>query len=409
MAFKKATKYAAKLRLALAGPSGSGKTYTALTLAHALADGKGVAVIDTERGSASKYADVFPEYDVAELDNFHPNNYIKAIREAEEAGYAVLVIDSLSHAWNGPGGLLELVEAITKRSNNKSSFNAWGEATPLQNRLIDSITRSKMHIICTMRTKTEYVIEQNERGKSAPRKVGTAPVQRADVEYEFDVYADLDTDNTLIVHKSRCSALAGAVISKPDASVAETLKVWLQGAPAPVQSAPPVNTTPVSTPPAPRNQRPTAPAPKPAQSKPAQSDEQAQAVATDQQKASIGKLCQHVSMTVPDLSSMTYVEAKALIAELTAEYRAQRAHGQQSRPAQQAPAPAASNGGQSKALLDMIAKAKQSIEELGVLWDDAKSDAGLRQVKDEDLTVQQVAAINKLVPQYEQRQAGKAS
>jgi AAA domain-containing protein len=232
MAFQKATKFASKLRLALAGPSGSGKTFTALTLATALAGGGEVAVIDTERGSASKYADQFL-FDVQELESFHPNNYINAIHEAEAAGYAVLVIDSLSHAWNGPGGLLEQVENITKRSKNGSSFNAWGEATPLQNRLIDAITRSKLHIICTMRTKTEYVIEPNAYGKSAPRKVGTAPIQRQDVEYEFDVYGDMDIDNTLIIHKSRCSELAGQVIAKPDGRVADMLKRWLAGEPAP--------------------------------------------------------------------------------------------------------------------------------------------------------------------------------
>lgn len=230
ISIKKAVKYDSKLRLALAGPSGSGKTYTALTLATALAGDKEVCVIDTERGSASKYADLF-SFDVIDLDNFSPTTYIEAIKAVEQAGYGVLVIDSLSHAWNGPGGLLEQVEAITKRSQSKNSFNAWGEATPLQNKLIDAITRSTLHVICTMRTKTEYVIEQNDKGRSAPRKVGTAPVQRADVEYEFDVYADMDIDNTLIIHKSRCPELSGAVISKPDSGVAETLKAWLSGAP----------------------------------------------------------------------------------------------------------------------------------------------------------------------------------
>lgn len=232
MAFHKATKFASKLRMAIAGPSGSGKTYTALALATSLAGEGDVAVIDTERGSASKYADQFL-FDVQELESFHPQNYINAIREAEQAGYAVLVIDSLSHAWNGPGGLLEQVENITKRSKSGSSFNAWGEATPLQNRLIDAITRSKMHVICTMRTKTEYVIEPNAYGKSAPRKVGTSPVQRADVEYEFDVYGDMDIDNNLIIHKSRCPELSGAVIAKPDGQVAEVLKHWLSGEVAP--------------------------------------------------------------------------------------------------------------------------------------------------------------------------------
>src|SRR5437879_6557046 len=107
MAFQRAVKHEAKIRLALAGPSGSGKTYTALTLATALADGGNVAVIDTERGSASKYSDLF-SFDVQELDTYHPDKFTQGIKEAQEAGYAVLVIDSLSHAWNGTGGLLEL-------------------------------------------------------------------------------------------------------------------------------------------------------------------------------------------------------------------------------------------------------------------------------------------------------------
>src|SRR6266567_1014233 len=227
MTFKKAVKYGALLRLALSGPAGAGKTYTALTLATALADKGSVALIDTEHGSASKYADLF-SFDTLQLETFHPNKYIDAIHEAEAAGYAVLVIDSLSHAWSGQGGLLEIVENITKRSNSKNGFNAWGEATPLQNRLIETIIRSKLHIICTMRSKMEYVVEQ-VNGKSTPRKVGMAPVQRSDVEYEFDVYADMDIDNTLIIHKSRCPALSGAVIAKPDGSVADILKIWLSG------------------------------------------------------------------------------------------------------------------------------------------------------------------------------------
>lgn len=243
ISFKKAVKHESFLRMAIAGPSGSGKTFTALKLAHTLAGNKPVAVIDTERGSASKYADMFPEFDVVDLENFNPNNYIEAIQQAERSGYGIVVIDSLSHAWNGPGGLLEMVENLAKRGN-KSTFNAWGEATPLQNKLIDTITRSRLHIICTMRTKTEYVVEPNEKGKSAPRKVGTSPIQRADIEYEFDVYADMDADNTMIVHKSRCPQLSGAVISKPDSHVADLLLEWLRGVPVPAQPERPVAVRP---------------------------------------------------------------------------------------------------------------------------------------------------------------------
>lgn len=233
MGFVKAIKHESKLRLAFAGPPGSGKTYSALGVAVTLAGEGGVALIDTERGSASKYADIF-NFDVLNLDApYHPDKYIQAIHEAEQAGYAVLVVDSLSHAWNGPGGLLEIVEGITKRSQSKNSYVSWGEATPIQNRLIDAITRAKLHIIVTMRSKQDYAQEKDERGKTVIRKLGMAPIQRDDLPYEFDIFADMDADNTMVVHKSRCPDLAGQIIPKPGAQVADILKTWLSGAPAP--------------------------------------------------------------------------------------------------------------------------------------------------------------------------------
>src|SRR5947209_6754030 len=178
MAFKKAIKLESKLRLALAGPSGSGKTFTALTLATALADGKPVAVIDTERGSAAKYADVFPSFDVNELDIFSPDAFIAAIREAEHAGYAVLVIDSISHEWNGAGGVLEIVDNAAKRLKSANTFSAWGEGTPKHNSFVDAILRAKLHVICTMRSKEEYVQERDGNGRTVIRKLGMAPIQR---------------------------------------------------------------------------------------------------------------------------------------------------------------------------------------------------------------------------------------
>ena len=153
--FTRAVKTDSKLRLALAGPPGSGKTFTALSLAYALADGQGVALIDTEHGSASKYADLFPPFDCVNLDTFHPDLYVEAIKAAERAGYVVLLIDSLSHAWNGKGGLLELVDGIARRSKSGNTYVAWGEATPIQNRLIDTLLAAKLHIIATMRRKME--------------------------------------------------------------------------------------------------------------------------------------------------------------------------------------------------------------------------------------------------------------
>jgi DNA polymerase III delta prime subunit len=226
-AFKKATKTQSRLRLALYGPSGSGKTYTALTIAQAL--GKPVAVIDTERGSASKYAGDVAEFDVLELTSFEPAKYIAALKDAAGASYPTVVIDSLSHAWMGKGGLLDQADAKGGR------FDAWKQLTPQQHSLIDAILAYPGDVIVTMRTKTEYIVEKDERGKSAPRKVGTAPVQKDGVEYEFDVAASLDMDNTMHVEKSRCPTLQGAMIRKPGADVAHILRAWLSdGAPAPV-------------------------------------------------------------------------------------------------------------------------------------------------------------------------------
>lgn len=224
--FKKATKAQAKARVALIGPSGSGKTYTSLVLAKKLAAGGKIAVIDSERGSASKYCDEF-DFDVMELNTFEPERYTKAIQAAGDAGYAVLVIDSLSHAWSGIGGALEQVDKAKDRSYSKNSFDAWRSVTPMHNALIDAILSSKCHIIATMRVKTEYVIEKNENGKNVPRKVGLAPVQRDGMEYEFDVVADIDPDHKLIVTKSRCRKLADAVITKPKADDFTPLVEWL--------------------------------------------------------------------------------------------------------------------------------------------------------------------------------------
>ena len=260
LVFKKATKETAKLRLALAGPSGAGKTFTALTLATHLAQGGRIAVIDTERGSASKYADLFT-FDTLDLSSFHPKTYIEAIEAAAAAGYAVLIIDSLSHAWMGKDGALELVDRAAKRSQSGNSFGAWREVTPLHNALVDALVSAPLHLIATLRSKQDYVQEKNERtGRTEIRKVGLAPVQRDGLEYEFDVFGEMSApDNTLVVSKSRCPALSGAVVEKPGQSVAATLLHWLtDGAPALSAPAAPVE-SPVETPAKPPTPPPPAP------------------------------------------------------------------------------------------------------------------------------------------------------
>lgn len=242
---KKATKTQSKLRMAIFGPSGSGKTYSSLAIAKGL--GGKIAVIDTERGSASKYADKF-DFDVIELETFAPQTYAEAIKFIESQGYDIIIVDSLTHAWSGRGGALEQVDNAAKKDQSNNTYTAWRTVTPKHNDMVDAIVGSKCHIIATMRSKTEYVLEsytgKNGQTKQAPKKVGLAPIQRDGMEYEFDVVGEMNMDNELVVSKSRCDALTGGVFEKPNGKVSDILKAWLSdGAPAGVVTDADVNTT----------------------------------------------------------------------------------------------------------------------------------------------------------------------
>lgn len=231
--FTKATRKQAKARVAIDGPAGSGKTYTALIAAKSLANGGKIAVIDTERGSASLYADEF-DFDVMELNNFNPRNYINAIHEAEQANYAVIVIDSMSHAWEGEGGILDIHDAATKRQKTENSYTAWKDVTPIHREFVDAMLQSPVHIIATMRAKMEYSQEKDGNGKTIIRKIGLAPVQRAGTEYEFTVVCDMDVEHTLTVSKSRCKPLADKIARMPGETFFNTLRDWLNSGDVPV-------------------------------------------------------------------------------------------------------------------------------------------------------------------------------
>ena len=239
--FKQAKAENIKLRMAIIGPSGSGKSWTCLEIAtHLLggydAYGKGdIAVIDTERRSMLKYArrdrqrrgSGAWEFLYCELETHHPQNYIDAINASVDAGAKIVIVDSLSHAWAGKEGELELVNQESARSKSNNSFAAWRNVTPLHNRLLDTILGVPIHVFCTMRVKTEYVIEKDEKGRQQIRKVGLSPVMRDGVEYEFDVVADMEQGNTLTVSKTRCSGLNNKQYHRPGAEIATILREWL--------------------------------------------------------------------------------------------------------------------------------------------------------------------------------------
>lgn len=232
MLIRKAQRKVTKARVGITGPSGSGKTLSALLMAYGMTgDWDKIGLIDTENQSANLYAETvkagvhIPEFDKIDLDPpYTTEKYIEAIKEFEDHGTEVLIIDSLSHAWAGEGGLLEQKDNLSK---GKNSFAAWGELTPKQNRMVETILKSKCHIFTTMRSKTEYVLEANEKGKQVPRKVGMAPVQRDGLEYEFTLVMDLTADHVASVSKDRTGLFDGQYFI-PTVETGKQLAEWLE-------------------------------------------------------------------------------------------------------------------------------------------------------------------------------------
>ncbi len=215
-----AVKIGRKARVFLSGVSGSGKSYTALTWARVL--GERVVVIDTENDSALDYADLF-EFDHLPLRApYSVERYVGAMRAAVEHGADIIVLDSLSHAWAGKGGLLSVVDGY------RDSFGGgWKAATPLHQELIEHMLQLPVHLIATARSKQDYSIEDGDNGKKKITKLGLAPVQREGLEYEFSVTADLTRDHVLTVTKTRCRELDDFQETKPGTDLADRLLKWL--------------------------------------------------------------------------------------------------------------------------------------------------------------------------------------
>jgi len=219
-----AAKERAKLRLGIAGPAGSGKSYTALLIASGL--GGRIGVIDTEHRSAHLYADLITGgFDVLELPPpFSPDNYVAAIHAFEMAGVETIVIDSLSHAWAGEGGALDMQGKIADKTGN--SWSAWRSVTPKHNALVEAMLQSPCHIIATMRSKMDYV-QDGDSTKGKVKKVGLAPVMRDGIEYEFTIFMEMDQAHNGFVGKDRTRLFDNQIIEKPNADMGGQLLDWL--------------------------------------------------------------------------------------------------------------------------------------------------------------------------------------
>ncbi|MCL1679725.1 ATP-binding protein [Elizabethkingia miricola] len=202
MQLRQSERKQAKIKMALQGSAGSGKTYSSLLLAKGLVNGdySKVAIIDTENGSADLYAH-FGNYNVLSLaPPFTPEIYIKAIEVCENAGMEVIILDSISHCWD------ELLDFHSKLVGN--SFTNWNKVTPRQKAFVDKILQAKVHIIATMRTKQDYVLNQKD-GKYIPEKVGLKSVQRDGLDYEFTLVFDIDIKHFAVASKDRTGLFMG--------------------------------------------------------------------------------------------------------------------------------------------------------------------------------------------------------
>ncbi len=228
MELRKSERKRAKIKMALQGSSGSGKTMSSLLLAKGLTNGnfEKVAIIDSENGSADLYSHL-GNYNVLSLKPpFTPESYIKAIEVCEKAGMEVVVIDGISQCWD------ELVDCHSKLAGN--SFVNWSKIMPRHKAFINKILQSPVHIIATMRTKQDYVLNQ-KNGKFIPEKVGLKAIQKGEVDYEFTLVFDIDIKHNVISSKDR----TGLFMDKPEFKITEKtgerLLKWCNSTPKPTE------------------------------------------------------------------------------------------------------------------------------------------------------------------------------
>ncbi|WP_417876416.1 AAA family ATPase [Winogradskyella sediminis] len=222
MELKQAKREQVKLRIGLSGASGFGKTFSALLLAYGITnDYSKVAVIDTENKSASLYSHL-GSYNTLNLEPpYSPENYIKAIELCEKAKIEVIIIDSITHEWNGKGGCLDIHEKLGGR------FQNWAQITPRHQAFIDKILQANCHVITTTRRKVDYSMDTDNSGKTKVIKHGTKEITREGFEYELTVNFELINDNHLAkASKDR----TGLFMNKPEfvinASTGKKLMAW---------------------------------------------------------------------------------------------------------------------------------------------------------------------------------------
>jgi hypothetical protein len=231
MTLRKATRQKSKIRLGLSAVSGGGKTYSAILIAKGLANGNlsKVALIDTENGSGDLYSHL-GEYNVLPLEApYTPENYAKAIKTCEDAGMEVIIIDSITHEWDGKGGILEIHAAMTG-----NSFTNWASLTPRHQKFVDAILQSKCHIITTVRRKQDYEMTKDSNGKMVIEKGGLKEITREGFEYELTANLQLDMKHNCTVLKDRTGLFAGKPEFVPSEATGKLIYEWCENGVEPI-------------------------------------------------------------------------------------------------------------------------------------------------------------------------------
>jgi hypothetical protein len=221
MQLRKATRKKAKIRLGLSAVSGGGKTYSAILVAKGLCgDLSKVAIIDTENGSADLYAHL-GDFNVLPITApFTPERYIEAIRTCEKAGMEVIIIDSISHEWDGKGGCLEIVESLGGK------YQDWAKVTPRHQAFLEAILHSSAHIITTVRRKQDYEMVKDGNGKVKVEKGGLREITREGFEYELTINLEMDTQHHATASKDRTNLFMGKPSFIPSEKTGEIIAAW---------------------------------------------------------------------------------------------------------------------------------------------------------------------------------------
>jgi hypothetical protein len=222
MQLRKATRKKAKIRLGLSAVSGGGKTYSAILIAKGLVgDLSKVAILDNENGSADLYAHL-GDFNVLPLTApFTPERYIEAIKSCEKAGMEVIIVDSISHEWDGKGGCLEIVESLGGK------YQDWAKVTPRHQAFIDAIIHSPSHIITTVRRKQDYEMIK-EGNKIRIEKAGLKEITREGFEYELTINLELDTRHNATASKDRTQLFMNKTAFVPSEKTGELIANWCE-------------------------------------------------------------------------------------------------------------------------------------------------------------------------------------